>query len=150
MNTKKIIIVGDSGVGKTTFMRRMCGADFDPHVDPTRGYDVRRPRDKTNAHYVFWDSAGTKYDPDPAPEFHKHAALAIVMYDVSKPATDSVSQWKAIIRYENPEIPICVIGNKGDLACEQNGIPGTRSIISLKKDFDPETGFAMLREQIQE
>jgi GTPase SAR1 family protein len=68
------------------------------------------------------------------------------MYDVSKPAAVSVSQWKARIRYENPEIPICVIGNKADLACEQHVIPGTQ-IISLKRDFDPETVFAMLRIQ---
>ena len=57
----KVIIVGDSGVGKTSLLNRFCYSKFDPTLAPTIGTDFSTKiikKNETILRLQLWDVAG--------------------------------------------------------------------------------------------
>lgn len=57
----KVVIVGDGGTGKTTFVRRHISGEFEKKYIPTLGVEVRPLRFYTNHGWIefnVWDTAG--------------------------------------------------------------------------------------------
>jgi small GTP-binding protein len=56
-----VIIVGDSGVGKTSLLNRFCYSKFDPSLAPTIGTDFSTKiikKNETTLRLQLWDVAG--------------------------------------------------------------------------------------------
>jgi GTP-binding nuclear protein Ran len=115
--TFKIIMVGDGGVGKTTFLKRHDEkGDFEEKYNPTLGVDTIHLTFHTTAGPVclnIWDCGGQFRGLEAG--YYVAARAAIVMFDVtSQMSYDNALMWIVKIRQVDPNIPIVLCGNKID------------------------------------
>mmetsp|Transcript_7882 Transcript_7882/g.10366 ORF Transcript_7882/g.10366 Transcript_7882/m.10366 type:complete len:202 (-) Transcript_7882:39-644(-) len=127
----KIVIVGDSGVGKTNLLKQFVkddGSSFDHNTRPTVGVEFGT---KTVIHngvrikVQIWDTAGQERYRSITNSHYKRAAGALIVYDVSNPKSfESVQNYWAneVIRAAEPGSTLVecrsLVGNKIDLVSE--------------------------------
>ena len=116
----KILLLGDSAVGKTCVLLRYSDASFiDNHVS-TIGLDYRlkliKINDNTNVKLQLWDSAGQDRFKAITRNYYKGAHGIVLMYDVTSPVSFSnIKNWIHQIKENtNEKIKICLVGNKID------------------------------------
>lgn len=122
IRTFKIALVGDGGVGKTTYLKRFLTGEFEKRYIPTVGaeiHDMGRLSLKvaTDAHTRFeiWDTAGQEKYSGERTNYYKNAAAAIIMFDTTSLVSyKNVEKWYNDIREVSPNIPIVLVGNKCD------------------------------------
>ncbi|XP_041270083.1 EF-hand calcium-binding domain-containing protein 4B [Onychostruthus taczanowskii] len=115
----KIVFVGNSSVGKTSFLRRFCEDRFFPGTAATVGvdYNVRTVTvDRTQVALQLWDTAGQERYRSITKQFFRKADGVIVMYDItSKDTFTAVKQWLISIEEATGEnVPVLLLGNKTD------------------------------------
>lgn len=122
---KKLVFVGDCGVGKTTIIRRYI-LGISPKLDsesyPTIGaayYEV--PKYSTTKKVAIWDTAGQERFKTIAPIYYRGSQGCICVFDVSlRSSFDSCEEWIKLFHtncmHVNPFI--LLIGNKCDLPIE--------------------------------
>jgi len=114
----KLILVGDGGVGKTTFVKRHKTGEFEKKYIATMGVEVSPLPFSTNLGIVVfncWDTAGQEKFGGLRDGYYIGGQAAIIMFDVTARVTyKSVPHWhKDLVRVcEN--IPIVLCGNKVD------------------------------------
>ena len=126
----KVILVGASGVGKTS----LVGAFFDnpfesqalPTVAPASCSATIDLEDGTKVELQIWDTAGQERFQSISHMFYRDSHIAFVCYDHQTGA--SVENWIAKVRDEVPECVIFLVSTKGDLLddealekCKQDG-----------------------------
>lgn len=157
MPSKKIILIGDGGVGKTTFVRCLqASADdnaFDARYFATLGVEVcaiewTHPVVHSNVVYTIWDCAGQNKFGGLRDGYYTRADAAIIMYSVdSNLSVRSITDWKRDVIRSCGNIPIYIIGNKADITPKSEAsAPARRGdmVISCKNGFDKNKVFAML------
>ena len=117
-STYKIVLAGDGGVGKTTYLRRFLTGEFTKNYIATVGAEVQ-PLDfnmtDKNMFFDIWDTAGQEKYAGVRDDYYKNAHAAIIMFDVtSRVSYKNVSNWYRDIRAVCPDIPIILLGNKCD------------------------------------
>ena len=84
---KKVLIIGDSNVGKTSIMLRIVRNEFDEYSMPTlgTGFKVREIQFKDNQkmQLSIWDTAGQEKFDSLTKIYFKHAEAALIVYDVT-------------------------------------------------------------------
>ncbi|XP_068037913.1 EF-hand calcium-binding domain-containing protein 4B isoform X2 [Anomalospiza imberbis] len=115
----KIVFVGNSSVGKTSFLRRFCEDRFFPGTAATVGvdYNVRTVTvDHTQVALQLWDTAGQERYRSITKQFFRKADGVIVMYDITaKDTFTAVKQWLISIEEATGEnVPVLLLGNKTD------------------------------------
>jgi GTP-binding nuclear protein Ran len=111
----KVLIVGDSGVGKTTYLKRYQTGDFEKNHIPTEIASVY-PIEIKNSNTIFncWDIPSNY-----TTENFNNADAAIVMFDVTcDDSFNNVDKWIQIIKKECGDIPIIILANKIDIKLE--------------------------------
>ncbi|CAL9780415.1 unnamed protein product, partial [Musa acuminata subsp. burmannicoides] len=107
----KLVLVGDGGTGKTTFVKR--------HLTATIGVEVHPLNFFTKCgkiQFYCWDTAGQEKFGGLHDGYHIHGQCAIIVFDVTAWLTyENVPTWhRDLCRfYEN--IPIVLCGNKVDV-----------------------------------
>ena len=117
----KILLLGDSGVGKTAFILRFCEDKFEEDSLTTIGLDqknkfVIRGNKKLELH--IWDTAGQERFRSIAKNCYKGADGIILMYDISKYETfKQIKNWINNIKdsIDIDKIALLVVGNKCDM-----------------------------------
>ncbi|KAM9957010.1 hypothetical protein ACTFIR_003747 [Dictyostelium discoideum] len=110
----KLVLVGDGGVGKTTFVQRHLTGEFEPRYIPTLGVSVHPLIFYTNfgkIHFNVWDTAGQE-------KFGglRDGNCAIIMFDVtSRISYKNVPNWHSDLTRVCENIPIVLCGNKVDV-----------------------------------
>jgi small GTP-binding protein len=98
---KKVIVIGDGHVGKTCFVAKVTENKFIPNYLPTMGVEFGVKSIRRGNHEVklkLWDIAGQERFNSLMPQFCRGAAVAIVMCDVTQPATlQSTKMWKQLV-----------------------------------------------------
>ncbi|XP_063004674.1 EF-hand calcium-binding domain-containing protein 4B isoform X1 [Melospiza melodia melodia] len=115
----KIVFVGNSSVGKTSFLRRFCEDRFFPGTAATVGvdYNVRTVTvDHSQVALQLWDTAGQERYRSITKQFFRKADGVIVMYDITaKDTFTAVKQWLLSIEEATGEnVPVLLLGNKTD------------------------------------
>ncbi|XP_059322091.1 EF-hand calcium-binding domain-containing protein 4B [Ammospiza nelsoni] len=115
----KIIFVGNSSVGKTSFLRRFCEDRFFPGTAATVGvdYNVKTVTvDHSQVALQLWDTAGQERYRSITKQFFRKADGVIVMYDITaKDTFTAVKQWLISIEEATGEtVPVLLLGNKTD------------------------------------
>lgn len=122
-NRIQIVLIGDSGVGKTAIARRYTKDVFEVSIT-TIGvcpdiFNVSYQGLEYNA--VIWDTAGQERFRSMVPSFYRNAQIICVVYDVTDDESTVVGQmthWVQELAMHHPgieQVPIFVVGNKSDL-----------------------------------
>lgn len=123
MNTliqKKVCLLGDFGVGKTSLVRRFVEDRFDDKYFTTIGVKISRKvitRSYGLMSMLLWDLAGSNgFDSLSNSSYMHGAAGAIVVCDVTRRETLSTfEEYARQIRFMNPGISLVFVCNKVDL-----------------------------------
>eukprot|EP00698_Gefionella_okellyi_P005903 TRINITY_DN15334_c0_g1_i1.p1 TRINITY_DN15334_c0_g1~~TRINITY_DN15334_c0_g1_i1.p1 ORF type:complete len:223 (+),score=51.80 TRINITY_DN15334_c0_g1_i1:151-819(+) len=117
--TFKLLLVGDGGTGKTTFVKRHLTGEFEKRYLATVGVEVRPLQFHTNrGPIVFnvWDTAGQEKFGGLRDGYYIMGQCAIIMFDVTSRTTyRNVPQWHRDIVRVCENIPIVLCGNKVDV-----------------------------------
>ena len=124
----KILLLGDSGVGKTAFILRFCEDKFEEDSLTTIGLDqknkfVKRGDKKLELH--IWDTAGQERFRSIAKNCYKGADGILLMYDISKYETfKHIKTWINNIKeaIDIDKVALLVVGNKCDLPDEEKNV----------------------------
>lgn len=116
----KVILVGDGGVGKSSFLKKLFNPDsFEPRYIPTLGvqiYSYHFETDEGSIQFQVWDTAGQEKLSGLRDGYYHEADAAIIMYDTtSKLSYKSVNDWKNDIEKTCKKLPIVIVGNKCDI-----------------------------------
>ena len=123
----KIIIIGDSGVGKTSLSIRITKNLFEEAPKTTVGFDIFKYVAKINELVIklqIWDTCGLEEFSSCTPSLYKNAALAIIVYSIdNKKSFEHLENWKNLVKTNaSPETLIFIVGNKKDLEKEDKRI----------------------------
>ncbi|XP_064200566.1 EF-hand calcium-binding domain-containing protein 4B-like [Anguilla rostrata] len=115
----KIVLVGNSSVGKTSLLRRFCDDCFYPGTSATVGIDYSVKTlivENSKVALQMWDTAGQERYRSITKQFFRKADGVVVMYDITSVHTfTAVRQWLTSIQEGAGEtIPIMLLGNKTD------------------------------------
>ena len=116
----KLIVVGDSGVGKSCLTIKATKDNFDSIYSPTIGFEFMTFFIKIEDLYVklqIWDTCGQEVYRSLISSFYHNSSLALLVYAIDeKNSFIHLDSWLNEIRtHGNPDINIFVIGNKVDL-----------------------------------
>ena len=116
----KILLVGDSGVGKTNIMLRYLNKEFNINTKATVGVEFGSKNiiiDKKVIKGQIWDTAGQERYRAITSSYYKGAHGAFVVYDITlKESFEAVDRWINDLRNNTDErLEIILIGNKSDL-----------------------------------
>ncbi|XP_062520317.1 ras-related protein Rab-38-like [Corticium candelabrum] len=124
----KVLVIGDGGVGKTSFIKRYVHQFFSVHYKATIGVDFALKLlswdSNTFIRLQLWDIAGQERDGSMTRVYFREAVGAFIVFDVTKPLTfQSVQKWKssldAKVQLSNGQpIPCVLVANKCDLPKE--------------------------------
>jgi small GTP-binding protein len=116
----KIVVVGDSGVGKSNILTRYVQNEFNQDSKATVGVELSTKTYKINDKYVkvhLWDTAGQERYKSITAAYYKGAKGAMIVYDMTRPETfNNVDKWFNEIReYGEKNVQLILVGNKSDL-----------------------------------
>ncbi|CTQ41243.1 Rab family, other [Babesia microti strain RI] len=117
----KIVLIGDSNVGKSNLLTRYTKNEFNLESKSTIGVEFA-----TNAHILkngkvckvqIWDTAGQERYRAITSAYYRGAVGALICYDItSRSSFENVKRWLKELRdYAPPHSVICLVGNKVDM-----------------------------------
>ena len=121
----KVLLVGDACVGKSAFLHKLMGCEFENHYIPTLGIEIHHIEVETpqcgKTKFVVYDFGGRDkyslvFDQQTGIHFSEYDC-AIIMYDSSSlKSYKNVMVWeREVERIWGNDIPIVVIRNKIDI-----------------------------------
>ena len=120
----KIIVIGDSGVGKTCLSNKATKNTFDDSYNTTIGFEFFSFNIKMFEKVIklqVWDTCGQELYRSLITNFYRNASLAIMVYAINnKDSFDNIDVWlKELKIHSNPDSKVFLIGNKIDLENER-------------------------------
>ncbi|CAD8088843.1 unnamed protein product [Paramecium sonneborni] len=115
----KIVLIGDSGVGKTNILKRFINNEFQLESKPTIGVEFATKTIQQSGKAVkcqIWDTAGQERYRAITHAYYRGAVGAFICYDVTREATfKNTEKWLAELKdHADGNIVIIMIGNKID------------------------------------
>ncbi|EAX99855.1 small GTP-binding protein, putative [Trichomonas vaginalis G3] len=116
----KIVLVGDTQVGKTCVLARLINKEFKSDSQATIGAAFQNYFLQTPAGFVqlqIWDTAGQEQSRSLAPMYYRAASVAILFYDVTNlKSFQALKDWMDELQEKAPvQLQIVIVGNKCDL-----------------------------------
>jgi Ras-related protein Rab-22 len=117
----KIVLLGDSGVGKTCIISRYISNTFDRNAPSTNGASYASKNINIEDKEVtlnIWDTAGQEKYKSLTKFFYKDASAAILVYDITSEESfrNMKTYWFEQVKEQGPKnIILSVVGNKSDL-----------------------------------
>ncbi|KAL0967226.1 hypothetical protein UPYG_G00249430 [Umbra pygmaea] len=120
----KIILIGESNVGKTSVVQSFKSGEFSEKQQNTIGVDFTvRTLDIEGKKIKMqvWDTAGQERFRTITQSYYRSAHGAMIAYDITRrPTFDSVPNWiREVELYGAANLVLCLIGNKCDLESER-------------------------------
>ncbi|KAJ6357967.1 hypothetical protein OIU78_005742 [Salix suchowensis] len=136
---EQLVLLGDSGVGKSCIVLRFVRGQFDPTSKVTIGASFLSQtialQDSTTVKFEIWDTAGQERYAALAPLYYRGAAIAFIVYDITSPETFNKAQYwvKELQKHGSPDIVMALVGNKADLH-EKREVPTQDGIEYAEKN----------------
>ncbi|KAK3703761.1 hypothetical protein QZH41_008440 [Actinostola sp. cb2023] len=116
----KIVLIGDSGVGKSSLLSRFTRNEFDLESKSTIGVEFATRSIQVDGKVIkaqVWDTAGQERYRAITSAYYRGAVGAVLVYDLTKQKTfQDVERWLMEVReHADPSIVIMLVGNKCDL-----------------------------------
>ena len=115
----KIVLVGDSGVGKSNLLTRFTRNEFSIDSKSTIGVEFATKNVNIDSKILkaqIWDTAGQERFRAITSAYYKGAVGALVVYDITRQATfENVDVWlKELREHSQQDIVVMLVGNKSD------------------------------------
>jgi len=116
----KVVLLGDSGVGKTSLANRWISSGWNSAFKPTIGANHQRKRiviNNDNVDIFLWDTAGQEQFRSLAPVYTRSASAVLIVASLNDIHTfESIQSWIDIVKTTSEEIPpLILLANKEDL-----------------------------------
>ncbi|XP_067397535.1 ras-related protein Rab-18-B-like isoform X3 [Emydura macquarii macquarii] len=150
MATLKLLVVGDSAVGKSSLLLTFTDETFEPCLNPTIGVDLKVKNMVVEGNPVqlaIWDTAGQERFRTLTPSYYRGAQGVILVYDVTRKDTfTKLMTWlNELETYATrSNIVKMLVGNKIDKVFYVQGLPLKPFSLGLSRTFhqvllDPKT-----------
>ncbi|KAF4348018.1 hypothetical protein CsatB_026449 [Cannabis sativa] len=116
----KIVIIGDSAVGKSNLLSRYARNEFNMHSKATIGVEFQTQSmdiDGKEVKAQIWDTAGQERFRAVTSAYYRGAVGALVVYDITRRTTfDSIGRWLDELKtHSDTTVARMLVGNKSDL-----------------------------------
>ncbi|KAJ7962981.1 Ras-related protein [Quillaja saponaria] len=116
----KLVLLGDTGTGKTSLVLRFVKGQFFDNQEPTIGaafFTQILSLSEATVKFDIWDTAGQERYHSLTPMYYRGAATAIVVYDISSMDTFfRAKKWvEELQRQGNQNLVMALVANKWDL-----------------------------------
>jgi len=160
----KLLLIGDSGVGKTCVLFRFSDDTFNTTFISTIGIDFKIKTVELQGKKIklqIWDTAGQERFHTITTSYYRGANGILLVYDITNPKSfDNISKWlRNINEHASEDVERMLIGNKcdmeekrliskerGEKVAEENGIKFYET--SAKENVNIEHAFITLAEDI--
>ncbi|MFZ4215235.1 GTP-binding protein [Pantoea endophytica] len=116
MRIFKVALIGDGGVGKTTFTKRFVTGEFEKSYNRAIGAEIHPVTFITNSgkiRFDVWDTVGQEKPGGLRDSYYIDADCAIIMWDLLKESSsENVKNWHRELTRICETIPIVAVGNK--------------------------------------
>jgi small GTP-binding protein len=116
----KLVVLGDTHVGKTALVSRASTGSFTATERPTVGaQSVDLPFRRADGEVVnlkIWDTAGQEKYRTLVPMYFRGAGAAVVVFDLTERSSfESLEEWVKQLRQSSKDSELAIVGNKADL-----------------------------------
>jgi small GTP-binding protein len=116
----KMVLLGDTSVGKSCIVRRLVQDQFWDFQEPTIGSAFTTQTIYTDTHPVnfeIWDTAGQERYRSLAPMYYRGAKVALVVYDITNSdSLNGAKNWVQELKMRgDPDLIVAIVGNKIDM-----------------------------------
>jgi len=116
----KVVLIGDSGVGKSNLLSRFTRNEFNLESKSTIGVEFATRSIQVDGKTIkaqIWDTAGQERYRAITSAYYRGAVGALLVYDIAKHLTyENVERWLRELRdHADQNIVIMLVGNKSDL-----------------------------------
>jgi len=120
----KLIVIGDSGVGKSCLTNNAVKNVFEESYNATVGFEFLTFNVRMCEKVIklqIWDTCGQELYRSLITNFYRNSSLAIMVYAINDKATfENIEMWLRELRtHSNPDAKVFLIGNKVDLEKER-------------------------------
>ncbi|OVA14754.1 Small GTPase superfamily [Macleaya cordata] len=134
----KVVVIGDSAVGKTQILSRFTKNEFCFDSKSTIGVEFQTRTLTINRKLIkaqIWDTAGQERYRAVTSAYYRGALGAMLVYDITKRQSfDNVARWVQELRaHADNSIVIMLIGNKADLSADRREVP-TEDAVEFAED----------------
>ena len=116
----KIIVIGDSGVGKSCLTNKATKNEFEDTYNATVGFEFFSFNLKLDEKIIklqIWDTCGQELYRSLITNFYRNSSLAVMVYAINnRESFENIDVWlKELRTHSNPDTKVFLIGNKVDL-----------------------------------
>ena len=120
----KIVLIGDSSVGKTNIFTKYLNDEFDPDSKATVGVEFGTKNFKIENKIIkvqIWDTAGQERYRSITNAYYKGAKGSLLVYDITnKLSFDNLDKWLSELKNNTDEnLSVILVGNKSDLKLDR-------------------------------
>ena len=120
----KIVLIGDTSVGKTNILSKYLNDEFDPDSKATVGVEFGTKNFNIDNNVVkvqIWDTAGQERYRSITNAYYKGAKGCILVYDITNKTTfENIDKWLSELKGNGDEnMSIILLGNKSDLESDR-------------------------------
>ncbi|XP_032375202.1 ras-related protein Rab-25b [Etheostoma spectabile] len=139
----KVVLIGESGVGKSNLLSRFTKNEFNHDSRTTIGVEFSTRTVQLRGFTIkaqIWDTAGLERYRAITSAYYRGAVGALLVFDITKHLTyESVERWlKELYDHADPHIVVMLVGNKTDLESERS-VPNEEA-----KDYAEKNGLLYL------
>ena len=117
--TFKILLIGESGVGKTAILERYCDNVFNESLLSTVGVDFKSKNlqiENKQIKIQLWDTAGQEKFRNITSSYYRGTHGCLIVYDVNEVVTfEKINYWLNELSTEKQVPEIIIVGNKIDV-----------------------------------
>eukprot|EP00479_Gromia_sphaerica_P010523 TRINITY_DN4867_c0_g1_i1.p1 TRINITY_DN4867_c0_g1~~TRINITY_DN4867_c0_g1_i1.p1 ORF type:complete len:210 (-),score=28.85 TRINITY_DN4867_c0_g1_i1:476-1105(-) len=137
----KVVMIGDSGVGKSCLLKRFSSGEFEPGYISTIGVDFEIRTltiEQKTVKLQIWDTAGQERFHNITTSYYRGAHCIMLVYDVtSGQSFKNVPRWlNQIKQYGSKDVKVLLVGNKTDLV--EKRIVSYNDALDLAKELSLE------------
>ena len=120
----KVIVIGDSGVGKSCITNKATKNIFEENYNATVGFEYFNFNvrfDDIIVKLQIWDTCGQELYRSLITNFYRNSSLAIIVYSVvSQDSFNDIETWLRELRdHSSPDVKVILVGNKIDLESQR-------------------------------
>ena len=120
----KIIVIGDSGVGKSCLTTQAVRNNFEEFYTATVGFEFLTFNMRINNNVLklqIWDTCGQEVYKSLISNFYRNSSLALILYAINnKDSFLHAETWLNDLKNQaNPNVRVFLVGNKSDLENER-------------------------------